>query len=135
MNAAALLVLRIGTGLLMALSHGWGKLSSFGTLAETFPDPLGVGSAMSLSLTVFAEFFCSLALVFGLFTRAATIPLLITMLVAVFIIHGDDPFQRKELGVLFIMPLLTLLLAGAGRYSLDNLLTGRKAVEAVDLTR
>ncbi len=114
-----LLVLRIGIASLMLFGHGFEKLVNFSEKAVNFPDPLGVGSVTSLTLTVFAEFFCSIAIMFGFFTRYAAIPLIIMMLVAIFIIHGDDPWSKKELAALYIVPYVTLLFSGSGRYSVD----------------
>ena len=48
----ALLFLRLFIGG-MILSHGWTKLATFSVLSATFPDPLGVGSTLSLLLYVF----------------------------------------------------------------------------------
>ena len=127
-TSIGLLILRLGVGLMMALGHGWGKLSNFGDMSSKFADPIGVGSEFSLGLTVFAEFFCSLAIVLGFITRGAVIPLIITMLVAVFIIHSDDPWGKKEFGLLYLVPYLTLLFTGPGRYSLDRLLLSRQKV-------
>ncbi|MFH2049504.1 MAG: DoxX family protein [bacterium] len=121
-----LLMLRVGVGLMMAFGHGWGKLSTFSERAATFSDPLGVGSTMSLSLAVFAEFFCSLAIAVGLITRGAVIPVIITMLVAVFIIHSDDPWGKKELGIMYLIPLLAILITGPGKYSIDRLIHKNK---------
>lgn len=120
-----LLVLRLGTGLMMAFGHGWGKFSTFGERAAHFADPFGLGPGLSLSLAVFAELFCSIALALGLFTRGVVIPLIITMLTAGLIIHGDDPWQRKELAFLYLVPLLTLFFTGAGSFSIDRVI-GRK---------
>lgn len=117
-----LLVLRLGLGLIMAFSHGWGKLLGFTERLATFSDPLGIGSVLSMVLTVFAEFFCALAVALGLFTRAAVIPLIVTMMVAAFVIHGADPWGKKEFAMLYLVPLLTILLAGPGEYSLDHIL-------------
>ncbi|MDH3891020.1 MAG: DoxX family protein [candidate division Zixibacteria bacterium] len=119
-----LLVLRVGLGLMMAFSHGWGKLIGFAERSESFSDPLGVGSALSLGLTVFAEFFCALAILLGLLTRAAAIPLIVTMMVAAFVVHGADPWAKKEFAMLYLVPLLTILMAGPGKYSLDHKLFG-----------
>lgn len=121
-TALGLLVLRVGAGLLMMLGHGWGKLSSYGTMVDQWADPIGLGSGLSLTLAVFAEFFCSLALVLGLLTRAVVIPLIVTMLVAVLIVHADDPFKKQEMGLLYLVPFLTLLLTGPGRNSLDAMI-------------
>jgi putative oxidoreductase len=129
-EATGLLVLRLGIGLMMAFGHGWGKLTSFGELSTKFPDPLGVGSAMSLGLTVFSEFFCALAITFGLFTRGTVIPLIVTMLVAAFVIHGDDPWGKKELALMYLVPLLALLFTGPGKYSLDRFLGRQSGIKA-----
>lgn len=110
----------------MLISHGWGKLINFGEKASVFPDPLGVGSMMSLSLAVFAEVFCSIAIILGFATRFVAIPLISTMFVAIFIIHADDPRQKKEFALLYLVPFLTLIFTGAGRFSLDSIIKKRK---------
>lgn len=79
----ALLFLRLFIGGMM-LSHGWAKLASFSTLSATFPDPLGVGSTLSLLLILFAEVGCSCLLIFGLMTRLAALPLMFGMLMGFF---------------------------------------------------
>ena len=76
----------------------------------------------SLALTVFAEFFCSILIIIGFGTRLATIPLIVTMIVAVFIQHASDPFQRMELGLMFLFAYLTILVAGPGKYSVDGMI-------------
>jgi putative oxidoreductase len=117
-----LLILRLGVSAPM-IHHGYGKLIAYPELSGKFPDPLGVGTAASLGLTIFAEFFCSIALALGLFSRLASIPLIITMLVAAFIINADGSWGDKELAVLYLIPYLTILLAGPGRISLDRKLS------------
>jgi len=120
-----LLVLRLSAGLMMLGAHGWGKLSKYGELLEVFPDPIGLGSTVSLTLTVFAEFFCALAIALGLLTRLAAVPLVVTMLVAVLVVHADDPFRKQEFALLYLLPFLTLIMTGAGRYSLDAFIADR----------
>ena len=58
----------------------------------------------------------------GLLTRWAAIPLLITMLVAVFMIHIDDPFGKMEKGLMFGSFFLALFFTGAGQFSIDALI-------------
>jgi putative oxidoreductase len=119
-----LLVLRIGMGSFMLFGHGWGKLANFSQKSASFPDPLGVGSFMSLSLVIGAEVLCAGALILGLATRLAAIPLAFTMVVAAFVIHADDPWQKKEFALLYLVPFVALMCTGAGKYSLDSRLRG-----------
>ena len=115
-----LLLLRLASGGFMAYSHGWGKLQKLLSGDMSFADPIGIGEEVSFVLTVFAEFLCGMLVALGLFTRAALIPLMITMAVAVFIVHADDPFSKQEFGLLFLVPYVTLFLAGPGKFSLDK---------------
>ena len=104
------------------MTHGWPKLQTYSTEASTFPDPLGVSSPISLMLTILAELICSAFLIVGLFTRAVLIPLMITMLVVIFILLAHETLEEREHAILFLVPYLTLLLTGPGRYSVDHLL-------------
>jgi len=118
-----LLLMRIGVGALM-LSHGAGKfMKLFGDEPVKFSDPLGVGATASLALAVFAEVFCSVFLIFGFATRLSVVPLIITMLVAVLLIHTHDPFPKKELPLLYIIIYLSIGIFGAGKFSVDNLIS------------
>jgi len=121
-----LLKIRIGFGLIMAFSHGLGKLQKlFEGGAIKWADPIGIGMGPSLFLTASTEFFLSLALVFGFLTRLVTIPLAFTMWVAVFIVHGSDPFQKQELALLYLILYIALFFTGAGRFSVDSILYKR----------
>jgi len=116
----ALLLLRLTAGFLM-LTHGVGKLSMLvGDAPIKFADPIGLGETVSLALAVFAEVVCSILLIFGIATRLAVIPLLITMLVAFFIVHQNDEFGRKELPLFYLMVYCCLAITGAGKYSADK---------------
>ena len=114
-----LLILRIGVAALM-LTHGLPKLYMLLEGGEIqFPGVMGLSPAISLSLAVFAEVIASIFILFGLATRLAAIPLIITMMVAVFMIHANDPFATKELGLLYIFLYIPLLILGSGKFSLD----------------
>lgn len=122
----ALLILRLSAGLFM-LTHGMGKLTAlFGDAPIQFPDPIGVGATASLTLAVFSEVFCSILLILGLGTRLATIPLIVTMLVAAFIVHATDGFGKQELPLFYVSVYFVIALAGAGKYSIDKWLYSRK---------
>jgi putative oxidoreductase len=121
-NDLALLVGRIAIAILMLL-HGIPKMQMlFSGDAIQFPSVFGMSAGLSLALAVFAEVFCSILILVGFATRLATIPLIITMLVAVFSIHAADVFAKKELAVLYLAGYVVLLFAGSGKYSADQLL-------------
>lgn len=124
-NDVGLLVLRLSIASMMLFGHGLQKLLTFPEKMADFPDPLGVGSTTSLALAVFGEFFASIFIALGLFTRAMAVPFLITMLVAALIVHADDPWQRKEFALLYAVPALALIFTGAGRLSIDALIVKR----------
>ena len=122
----ALLLARIGIAALM-LTHGFPKLQLlFSDAAIQFPSVMGMSAQTSLALTVFAEVICSILVLVGFATRLAAIPLAITMLVAVLLIHAADPFSAKEPALKYLLVYLVLLFAGSGKYSVDYLLQRRK---------
>ncbi len=120
----ALLVMRVAFGLLL-MTHGWMKLSNFSEMSGQFMSFLGMGGGVSLGLAIFAEFFCSIAVIFGFLTRFACIPILITFLVAFFGAHGGSLSGEHsgELALVYLLAYLAIFLAGAGNYSLDNVLS------------
>ncbi|WP_438423696.1 DoxX family protein [Aquimarina macrocephali] len=121
-----LLMLRIGISFSMIYLHGYPRLINFSEISSEFADPLGVGIVTSLSLVVFAEFFCSLFLIIGLFTRWSCVPLIITMIVATWIINGGKGFIFQEKSIIYLIGYTSLLISGGGYFSLDYLLLGRK---------
>lgn len=122
LNSVGLLIMRIWIGGAMLLAHGWPKVSTFSDRLQTFADPLGIGSPASLVMAIFAEVLCAILVMLGLGTRLAAVPLLFAMIMAAFIVHGADPWAKKEFALLYAVPFLMLMLTGPGRYSLDHLL-------------
>lgn len=120
----ALLIARVGIAALM-LTHGIPKFSLFGQSPVQFMD-FGLGAEVSLVLAICAEVGCSLLVLLGLGTRLAVLPLIITMLTAIFHVHSADPFAIKEKAVLYLMVYVVLLILGSGRYSVDKLISDKK---------
>ncbi|MFT7168802.1 MAG: putative oxidoreductase [Paracoccaceae bacterium] len=118
-TSIGLLLLRLAAGGMM-LSHGVPKLMKFASLKDGFPDPLGIGHMASLVSAIGSEVGCAALLVIGLGTRLAALPLAFTMGVAAFVVHGADPWAKKELAVLYGAVFLVFFFTGSGRFSVDG---------------
>jgi putative oxidoreductase len=116
----AMLLLRVCIGILM-MSHGFGKLQGYGKNHSDFMNFLGMGSTVSYTLVVFAEFFCALFVVIGLFTRVSCIPLIITMGVALFKAHNGELFGDGETSAIYLVCFVVILLLGPGKFSIDGM--------------
>lgn len=127
LTSLGLLALRLVFGLTMLLHHGLDKLTKFHDLASGFPDPMGVGHAASLALTVFAEVVAAAMLALGFLTRFAALVLAFEMSVAFIEVHkmalgGQMP---GEPAFTYLGAYLTLLLAGGGKISVDKFVFGK----------
>jgi putative oxidoreductase len=121
------------------LAHGMAKLqrgpAKFATLLHQLHVPLPVQMAW---LTTATEILGGVALIVGLFVALATLPLIATMLVAMFTIHIHNGFSAVntvgltpagpvfgqpgfEINLLYIAGLAALALAGPTPLSLDAL--------------
>ena len=117
----AMLVLRV-TAASLAIAHGYDKLVHFAEKKDSFMNFMGIGSGISLSLVVFAEFFCAILLAIGIFSRLVVIPLIIVMSVALFQAHNFDVFATGEKAALFLACFITILLCGPGKISVDGMM-------------
>lgn len=127
LTSLGLLVLRIAFGSFM-LVHGTQKLMGFNTLADKFPDPIGMGSQLSLIAAIGSEVGCSLLLILGLGTRLAVLPLAFTMVIALFVVHAADPWKIKELAAVYLAVYVAIALTGPGCFSIDQRLwQGKKS--------
>ena len=104
-----LLAARIVFGTLL-MTHGIAKWHDFDSLSASFPDPLGVGSPVSLSLAIFGEVVCSLGFITGTLYRLALLPMIFTMCIAFFSV---------------LAAFVLLWFAGPGRYAVDSLIAGK----------
>ncbi len=117
----AMLLLRVSAGALI-MSHGYSNLVHFAEVKGRFMNFMGMGSTVSLSLVVFAEFFCSMFVIIGLFSRLVVLPLIVVMSVALVKAHDVDVFDEGEKPALFLACFMVILLCGPGKVSVDGLM-------------
>ena len=115
-----ILCLRIFFGVLFFM-HGLDKMMNFSVLSETFPSVLGFGSYMTLMVSIFCEFCCSLFLIAGLLIRITVLPMIVAMAVAFFDVH-DAMMPEGELALVYLVVFIVLYITGPGRYSADYLI-------------
>ena len=118
-----ILIFRVVFGVLFLL-HGVDKMSDFQALSENYPSVMGLGGYMTLMITIFCEFCCSLFLIAGLLVRLMVLPMILAMAVAFFDIH-DAMLPEGELPLIYMIVFLILYFTGPGRYSLDYLIDTR----------
>ena len=118
-----LLALRLLIPIPLFLKHGTEKLFRFHAMAQHFPDPLHIGVLPSLIFAMIADGICMPLLMLGLATRWAALWSFINLFVAWAFVHhflffgpGSD---HGELIVLYMGAMITLFLAGPGKYSID----------------
>ena len=121
--------LRAMIGLMMLIGHGIPKIQSFAAKKEDFwvPDffPLKYMSPpVSLMASIGAEVVAAALIVIGLATRPAAFVLGFSMVVAAFGVHASDPWfmgggAAKEPALLYLIPMIAIILAGAGAFSMD----------------
>ncbi|HEX3775963.1 MAG TPA: DoxX family protein [Polyangiaceae bacterium] len=119
---------RLAVGLLF-LSTGWGKVHSLDKVTQFFVK-LGIPApGLNAVVVGYSELICGSLLVIGLCTRLATLPLIVSMIVAILTaklsdIHGIfDLVGADEFTYLCV--LVMLLVIGPGMVSLDEILARR----------
>jgi putative oxidoreductase len=129
-----LAILRVIAGVIF-VAHGGQKLFVYGLdgVAAAFGQ-MGIPlAALAGPAVALVEFLGGLALVIGLLTQLAGFGLVVTMLGALLLVHRQGGFFLPN-GYEFVLALLgaaaTLMVTGAGRYSLDALVGGRRETAA-----
>jgi putative oxidoreductase len=126
----SLLLIRVMIGVVF-MFHGSQKLFGMfeGPGMEGFTQGLtsmGIPMpALNAYLAAGAEFFGGLLLAVGLLTRLAAIPVVVTMMVAAFMVHGSA-FSLQHSGMEYALTLGVVTaavgIAGAGKLSIDALI-------------
>ena len=106
------------------------KIKDINGIAEWFesiniPFPL-----LNAYLATGTELLGVILLTLGLLTRFISIPLIITMIVAIFTVHFENGFEAGkngfEIPLYYMVMLFTLTIFGSGKISLDYLLFKNK---------
>jgi putative oxidoreductase len=115
-----LLVLRLYTGLALALAHGIGKVPP----SDGFINRVGQMGMPAPELFAWlaglAELAGGLLLALGLLTRPVSAVIVIHFVIVAFVAHAGDPFGARELALFFLVAALLFMLAGPGRLSIDR---------------
>ena len=127
----ALLVTRLTLGILF-VSTGWGKVHNLAKITDYFVELKIPAPGFNAVLVSYTELLCGGLLILGLASRFASIPLMVTMVVALISakaseVHGlPDLFGQIE-WTYFAM-LFVIVAFGPGKVSLDTLFTKKRSV-------
>jgi putative oxidoreductase len=130
-----LLLARLSVGLIF-MSTGWGKVHSVDKVTQYFIELHIPAPGFHAVLVGWTELLGGTALVLGLVTRLAAIPLIISMVVAILTarmkdVHGFfDLVGLEEFTYLMVMAMLVFV--GPGHWSIDRVLQKRFVPEEVD---
>lgn len=101
----------------------WNDIQSVSSWFESMKIPLPL---VNTYLAATTELLGVGLLALGLFTRFISIPLIITMIVAITLVHFENGFEAStngyEIPLYFMAMLLVLLGNGAGKISLDSII-------------
>jgi putative oxidoreductase len=99
-------------------------------MSAHFPNPIHIGPLPSLLFALLSDAICSLLVALGLLTRYAALIVVINLGTAFTLVHHmklSGP-GNGELPLLFLGAFLTLVITGAGRYSIDSGLAGKRRI-------
>ena len=120
----ALLVLRVFMGATFFI-YASKKIQSYDNYVALFSDKLDLPlPLLNLYLVIGVEAIGGILLIAGFLTRIITIPLIITMITAFFLINLNNGFAASNFGIevplAYISILFLLFASGPGKYSIDG---------------
>ncbi len=123
-QALGLTLIRVIVGIVF-LVHGSQKLFIYGHAGVAGAmSQMGIPlPALSAYLIMFTEFFGGLALLLGLLSRLAALPIAFSMLVAILQVHLKNGFFNPtgyEYPLTLLVASVGLAVAGGGAFALDN---------------
>ena len=116
----ALLVFRVWICTALFMKHGLEKVLHFQDMPGHFPDPIHIGARVSFYFAFFTDAVCSVLVAAGLLTRLAAFLIVINLFVVFgFMHHFNFHEDHAELVFVYLGGFVTLVLTGAGRFSVD----------------
>ncbi len=137
-----LLVLRLAVAAVF-IAHGWGDVFDAGvsTNIQNYQDAGIPLAAVSAPFTAYIQLVGGILFLFGALTRLISVGFVIVMAGALFFVHLGEPLVMGQdgsgSGFAFIMCAVSiaLLLAGPGRFSIDQVLAQRLTVSRHEAAR
>ncbi|TDW96834.1 DoxX family protein [Dinghuibacter silviterrae] len=119
----ALLLLRVWAGASLFVKHGLEKVTHFQDMAAHFPDPIHIGPRLSLIYALITDALCSILVAVGFATRLAAFLIVVNLGVVFGAMHQFSFMaDHAELVYLYFGVFATLMITGAGRFSVDSYL-------------
>jgi len=120
-NDVALLFIRIWFCTSIFVKHGIEKFTRFPQMVTRFPDPIYVGPTIGLSFALVADAICTLFIIFGFGTRLAALFMMVNLLIVFIFLHKFSFMkEHAELVYIYLGLSVFIIIAGAGKFSLDN---------------
>lgn len=119
----AILFFRVAVATELIVVHGLKKIGIGVAVAEVIPNPLGFPEDFNNFVAIAANVYLPVLVVLGLFTRLAALPALAVTATGYFIMHGHDSLIERDIPFMFSVALLTIVMLGGGKYSIDGYLT------------
>lgn len=130
LRGVALLLGRLAVGLVF-LSTGWGKVHNVEKVTEFFTSLHIPAPGLNAVVVGWSELLCGAALVLGVLTRLATIPLIVSMVVAILTAKRPDIKGFFDLVAFeeftYLIVLVMIAILGPGAIAIDHLLAKRYA--------
>jgi putative oxidoreductase len=129
-RSAALRFARLGVGLVF-VSTGWGKVHNIPKVIAFFQS-LGIPAAeLQAPFVAYTELLCGSAIVIGLCSRLAAIPLVVSMVVAILTAKRADLHGLFDLvgfdEFTYIVLLVVIAVLGPGNFAVDKFIAQRIA--------
>jgi len=121
----ALLLYRVIISLLFVFGYGLKKLKMLINGEDFFYSFLGFGSDITLLLASIGELIAPIFIIIGYKTRFFTALPLFMMFIVVLDVKSGEPFESYQTALLYLISLSIIIIAGPGKYSIDNYIKGK----------